>query len=132
MLWHLTGKDVYRERAEATLKAFAGDARRSLASHATYLLAATLLADPLQIVVVGEPGTPGFEALRRAAAQSAVPGKLLYPVAPRAELPPGHPAAGKRLLDGQATAYVCTGQACEAPVTDAAALRTRLAQIAMA
>ena len=107
--------------------ASAGDAQRSLASHATYLLAATLLAEPLQVVIVGDAATPGFAELRRVAAGSAAPGRLILTLAPDAELPPTHPAAGKRLLDGRATAYVCTGAACEAPLTDAVALRSRLA-----
>lgn len=127
MLWHLTGEEAYHLDAEAALKAFAGDAQRSLASHATYLLAATLLAEPLQVVIVGDAATPGFAELRRVAAGSAAPGRLILTLAPDAELPPTHPAAGKRLLDGRATAYVCTGAACEAPLTDAVALRSRLA-----
>jgi uncharacterized protein YyaL (SSP411 family) len=31
-------------------------------------------------------------------------------------LPAGHPAAGKTLVAGKATAYVCTGQSCSLPV----------------
>ena len=127
LLWQLTGEDLYRTEAEATLAAFAGDARRSLASHATYLLAAVQLARPLQIVIVGTDVTPGFAELHRAAVQAAVPGRVILPLAPEAELPAAHPAAGKRLLDGRAVAYVCTGTACEPPLTDAGSLRRRLA-----
>ena len=127
LLWHLTGEDRYRAEAEETLRAFAGDARRSPASHATLLLAATLLAEPVQVAVVGDAGTPGFAELLAAAASSAVPGRVLHPVRPDAELPAGHPAAGKRLLDGRAAAYVCPGMTCEPPVADADRLRRRLA-----
>jgi uncharacterized protein YyaL (SSP411 family) len=125
-LWHLTGEDAYRAEAEAVLKAFAGDAERNLVSHATLLLATTILAEPVQLVVVGDEATPGFAELFRAAAEAAVPGRILCRVAPGQALPPSHPAAGKSLLGGHAAAYVCVGMTCEAPVTDAAALRARL------
>jgi uncharacterized protein YyaL (SSP411 family) len=131
-LWHLTGDDAYRAQAEEILAAFAADARASLASHATLLLAATMLAEPVQIVVVGEQGTPGFAALFAAAAAAAVPARILQRVPPDQTLPPAHPAAGKRLLDGRATAYVCIGASCEAPVTEPAVLATRLARLVAA
>jgi uncharacterized protein YyaL (SSP411 family) len=34
-----------------------------------------------------------------------------------AELSDAHPAAGKALIDGRATAYVCVGRVCLPPVT---------------
>lgn len=43
-------------------------------------------------------------------------------VADGAALPEGHPARGKGKLDGKPTAYVCAGQTCSLPVTDAEAL----------
>jgi uncharacterized protein YyaL (SSP411 family) len=126
-LWNLTGEERYRRDAERTLAAFAGDARRSLHSHATLLLAATLLDEAVQVVIVGDAGTPGFADMLQVAAASAVPGKVLRPMAPTASLPPDHPAAGKTLLEGHAAAYVCVGQTCEPPLTDVDALRRRLA-----
>jgi uncharacterized protein YyaL (SSP411 family) len=126
-LWHLTGEDGYRGEAEATLRAFAGDARRSYASHSTLLVAATLLAEPTQLVVVGEPATPGYLELFRAAATVPVPGRILRPVAPGAELPASHPAAGKHLIDGRAAVYVCSGTACEPPIVEPANLARRFA-----
>jgi uncharacterized protein YyaL (SSP411 family) len=126
-LWHLTGEDRHRALAEDTLKAFAGDAQRSLQSHATLLLAASYLAEGVKIVVVGNEATPGFLELLRTAAAGPLPGRVLRPLDPAASLPPAHPAAGKHLLDGRAAAYVCVGSTCEAPVADADALRRRLA-----
>jgi uncharacterized protein YyaL (SSP411 family) len=127
-LWHLTGEDAYRAQAEEILTAFAGDARSSAFNHATLLLAATVLAEPVQVVVVGDEATPGFAELFAAAAAATVPARILQRVPPGRELPASHPAAGKRLLDGRAAAYVCIGSTCEAPVADPVALRARLAQ----
>ncbi|MEK0085440.1 thioredoxin domain-containing protein [Benzoatithermus flavus] len=125
-LWHLTGEDDYRAEAEAILTAFAGDAERSLHSHATLLLAATILAEPVQIVVIGDEATPGFTELFRVAAEAAMPGRILCRIPPGRGLPASHPAAGKDLLAGRAAAYVCVGTTCEAPVADPAVLRDRL------
>ena len=45
---------------------------------------------------------------------------------PAQALPDGHPAAGKGQQDGKATAYLCAGMVCSAPITDPAALREEL------
>jgi uncharacterized protein YyaL (SSP411 family) len=44
-------------------------------------------------------------------------------------LPASHAAAGKEMIDGKATAYVCIGQTCGLPVTDTAALAAQLGDI---
>jgi uncharacterized protein YyaL (SSP411 family) len=125
-LWHLTGEDGCRALAEEIVRSFAGEARRNPFSHATLFLAAAVLANAVQVVVVGDARTPGFEELFAAAAGSAVAGRILQRVPPEGSLPPAHPAAGKHLLAGRAAAYVCIGTACEAPVGDPAALHARL------
>lgn len=127
ILWHLTGEATYRSQAEDILRAFGGDAVHHAPSHATLLLAAAMLAEPCQIVVIGDEATPGFDELFAAAAGAPVPTRVLQRVAPQAVLPSTHPAAGKSLLAGRATAYVCVGATCEAPITDPAALTARFA-----
>jgi len=56
-LWHLTGDPVWRERAEALLCAFMGDADH-LAQMPTLLSAADLLEAAATVVVVGRVGSP--------------------------------------------------------------------------
>ena len=63
-----------------------------------------------------------------AATTAAPPGCILQRSSRGADLPPAHPAAGKRLLDGRAAAYVCRGASCEAPLGEPAALRDRLSR----
>jgi hypothetical protein len=81
-------------------------------------------AAPREIAIVGSPGDPATEALRRAA---------LTPFAPDTAFAyasgPDDPAvqripllAGKGLVEGRPAAYVCEGFACQAPVTDPEAL----------
>jgi uncharacterized protein YyaL (SSP411 family) len=125
-LWHLTGDDAYRRRADAILSAFAGEIRRNPFAHGTLLVTAGLLEDAAQLVVVGEPGEPGYEALHAVAAAAPLASRVLHPVRPGRELPPDHPAHGKRMVDGRAAVYLCRGMTCEAPVTEAGEFRRRL------
>ena len=63
MLWHLTGDPRHRDVAEEILTTFAGEAKVNPAAHATLYLAAGLLEDALQVVVIGDGTTPGSAEL---------------------------------------------------------------------
>ncbi len=117
-LYYLTGDESYRVRAQATLDAFAGEARQNLFGHGTLLNAAELLARGLQIVVIGSRGAADTSALLRVLHGANLPNKILTLIAPGAALPPTHPAAGKTQLDGRATAYLCEGPVCSPPFAD--------------
>jgi uncharacterized protein len=123
----LTGKAGYRERAERQLTVFSGEAERNPFVHASLLSGALLLERPVQVVLVGEEGDAPLAELRRVALASAATEQIVLALAPRDELPAGHPAAGKGQVQGRATAYVCPGQTCLLPFTEpdelAAALR---------
>jgi uncharacterized protein YyaL (SSP411 family) len=127
MLWHLTGEERHRAMAEQVLDAFSGDAETNPAAHATLLLAADLLAHGVQVVVVGTPEIPGFAELWSAATAAVPPLGVTQQRAATDDLPARHPAAGKALLRGRATAYVCREATCEAPIGEPEALRERLA-----
>jgi uncharacterized protein YyaL (SSP411 family) len=122
-LYFLTGKTEYRDRAEATIGAFAGETAENFFPLSTLLNAADFLARPLQIAIIGRTGGADTEALLRAVATAAsLPNLVLQIVPPDAELPSGHPARGKGAVNGKATAYVCEGPVCSAPLTEATAL----------
>jgi len=53
----------------------------------------------------------------------SLPNKVVRLVAPDAQLPADHPAAGKGLVQGKPALYVCRNMTCEAPITDPEALR---------
>ncbi|MBL8697530.1 MAG: thioredoxin domain-containing protein [Alphaproteobacteria bacterium] len=126
-LHFLTGEARHRDRAAATIAAFSGELQRNFFPLATLLNAAELLARGLQIVVVGEAGHDDRRALLRAVACGAsLPNLVLQQVEPDAALPAMHPAHGKGMRGGRATAYLCEGTTCSAPFDDPAALADEL------
>jgi uncharacterized protein len=116
-LYVLTGEDKYRARAEQLLEVFSGEARRNPAVHAALLSGYGLLADPVQVVLMGTADDPALAELRRTALEAAAPDLIVLTVPTGAELSAGHPALGKTMIDGRATAYVCIGHVCLPPVT---------------
>ncbi|MBG0811070.1 thioredoxin domain-containing protein [Methylosinus sp. H3A] len=125
-LYHLTGEDRYRERADAILAAFAGVVRRGLLGYSTLLNGAETLREGLQIVIVGERSAPDTAALLRIIHGASLPGRTLAIVAPGTAFPPSHPAAGKSQIDGAAAAYVCRGASCSLPIVSASELEDAL------
>jgi uncharacterized protein YyaL (SSP411 family) len=125
----LTGDGVYRERAEAVIKAFAGEATRNFFPLATLINNAELAWKPVQIVLVGEPGDIGFIALRRAIYRVSLPRAVVQMVTSDQALPPSHPAYGKGLAAGKPAAYVCEGPVCSLPIVESQQLIDALAKL---
>jgi uncharacterized protein len=124
----LTGDEAYQRRAEAVVETFSGELARNFFPLATLLNNAELLAEPVQIVIVGNPDDAEFTALRRAAYRASLANRLVMTVSPGRELPADHPAHGKGLVDGRAAAYVCVGPVCSLPLTDPEKLLARLTE----
>jgi len=118
-LHYLTGKERYRERAEAVVSAFSGELNRYFSSFASLINASELLQSAVQLVVIGPQEDPATQALTRAAYDLSLPMLVLQRIAPDDSLPASHPAAGKGMKDGKATAYVCRGPTCSLPITTA-------------
>ena len=125
-LYHLTGESAYMDRAHALVAAFSGELNRNFFPLATLINGNDFLKDTLQIVVVGKRDEAGAQALIRAALDRSLPNRLLQVIEPGAQLPDSHPAQGKGMVGGKATAYVCKGQTCGLPVTHAVGLGTAL------
>jgi len=125
-LWHLTGDDAYRARADAIAAAFADQAARNPIAVATLLNNLPFLQAPVQIVVVGPEGDRRFDALLAAVHAAAPPEKILTRAVPGVALPTSHPAHGKDMIDGKPAAYVCVGPVCSPPIVDPAALAQTL------
>ncbi|MGE0155216.1 MAG: thioredoxin domain-containing protein [Reyranellaceae bacterium] len=125
-LWLLTGDDSWRRRAEAQQAAFAGELQRNFFPLATLLNASDLLDGAVQVVIAGEPGEADAEALADAAWSASQPNLVLHYAGGSRGLPTLHPAYGKGKVAGRAAAYVCRGQTCSLPLTEAAALTEAL------
>jgi len=124
----LTGETAYLDKADALVKAFSGELKRSALAAPLLVSGARLLETATQIVVVGEPEDAATDALARAAWAAPLPSRVFRRLAPQDTLPDGHPAQGKGLVDGNAAAYVCHGMTCSLPVTDPAALTEQLSR----
>jgi hypothetical protein len=115
-----------RRRATYVLETIAEPMVRHPAAFGHALGVADLLVrGAIELAIVGDPASDDFRALSRAAAERYVPSLVLAGGLARQE--PKIPLlADRSTTDGRATAYVCRNYACDAPVTDAAALSTQL------
>ena len=127
-LWLVTGETRYRDRAEAAIAAFSGQINRNFFPLATLMNASELLMQGAQVVIAGEPGADDTRALHAAAIRAPAVARTVTVVPPGTELPATHPAHGKGRVDGGAAAYVCVGQTCSLPATDADGLRAAMAR----
>ncbi|MDI3306870.1 MAG: thioredoxin domain-containing protein [Acetobacteraceae bacterium] len=124
-LFHLTGEETWRKRAEAVIGAFSG-AGEALAIMPTLLAAADLLEGGAVAVIAGSPADPAAASLAQAALAAPDPAICVMRAAPGQGVPADHPAYGR--TDGLTTpaAFVCRGGTCSLPVSDPAALAAAL------
>jgi uncharacterized protein YyaL (SSP411 family) len=130
----LTGSGRHREAAEAALRTVRTLAER-VPRFAGWSLAAAeaACAGPLEVAVVGAPDDPSRAELERTARATASPGAVVV-VGPADQSGSSSATgadvvpllAGRGLVDGKATAYVCRGMVCRRPVTTAQELRAEL------
>ncbi len=120
-LFALTGNDHYRQRADQLITAFAGAVTKNAFPHGAWLASFDTAVNLTQIVIIGKPDADR-DLLKQTALSLSVPTRLLLILDPDTSLPDGHPAHGKTMIDGKATAYVCTGPICSPPVTSSADL----------
>ncbi len=136
-LHHYTGDAAYHDKAEQTLETFAGVAEQFGIFAATYGIAVVhLLESPAQVVVIAEDGDEGTAAEIHAAAVTpfAFNKSTLRLAANQAvaeNLPPVLAATIPNLpqlssgtsFSGKSFAVLCSGSACQPPVSDAAGLQ---------
>lgn len=125
-LWHLTGKDAYRADVDAIFAAAAPAIAANLLATTGLLSALDLRLGATDVVVIQPDATPANELLctiRR----MATPNTIVALHIGTARLPASHPASGKTAVNGRTTAYVCRGETCSLPVTDAEELKILVA-----
>ncbi len=122
-LFHFTGDDRFRIRAEALVKTFDVDAMRHFPHTCAFLNGFENFIDGLQVIVVGDRTDDSVKTLLEAAVQDPHPSLTVATVNDASALPTSHASVSKSKVDGQAAAYVCRGPVCRPPVTTPEALQ---------
>jgi hypothetical protein len=117
-----TADNTFRNRANALIESFSGEAPRAFMSMPTYLANLETVITGLQIIVIGPLTSPKTHELAAAVHGRSLPNLTFLIVDPNAVIPEGHPAFGKTMENGQPTAYVCQRMTCSAPITNPVAL----------
>jgi uncharacterized protein YyaL (SSP411 family) len=125
-LYHLTGDGAYEARALLLLHAFAGDFRSARYGLTNLLNGFDLLADPHHIVIIGDPADTNTKAMIDIVLRSGLPNLILDRRRPGEDLSADHPAYGKTMAHGRATAYLCRYGTCSAPATDINSLQAAI------
>ena len=126
-LYFLTGDASTLQRAEQLTTLFSGQNQQYLLGIPGLFTAYAWLSQPVsQVIILGAATDPATRLLSQAALTAPNPLKTVQTIADSSTLPATHPAAGKTLVDGRPTAYVCVGQRCGLPLHEAAALRDAL------
>ncbi|MBT8477608.1 MAG: thioredoxin domain-containing protein [Gemmatimonadetes bacterium] len=127
-LARLTGRSDYEKLASETASAFSRQVASQPSSFTFFLSALDMEIGPSQeLVIVGDPESAETAALLAVAGEGYHPARVVLLRPPGAggrsiaELAPFTESFG--LLDGHAAAYLCSGFACERPVSDPEALR---------
>jgi hypothetical protein len=121
-LYYATGEKPYNETLNALLNAFAGDLPNGHLHMPTFLTGIEFCMNTLQIVIIGGATDPRTLDLLNAILGRSVPNKITTIISPEEDLPELHPARGKKMENGQPTAYVCRASVCSAPITSAVTL----------
>ena len=117
-----TGQQAWRDRADRLFDGILASASDNLFAHLAFLNALDLRLRAAEIVVAGE----GAEALLSAARKLPFLDRIVLR-ASAASLAAGHPAHEKAKAARGAAAFVCIGDTCSLPLTDAAALAEAVA-----
>jgi len=127
-LARLTGRPDYEKLASDASSAFSRQVASQPAAFTFFLAALDMAIGPSQeLVVVGDPEGEDTRSLLAVAGEGYHPNRVVLLRPPGAagdaivELAPFTKSFG--LLDGRAAAYLCSGFACERPVSDTEALR---------
>jgi uncharacterized protein len=121
----LTGDDEWRAKADRLIGAIAPATVDNLYMHMALLNAIDLRLRAAEIVVTGE----GARAEALLAAARAIPSldRIVLHARSADALPPSHPAQQQVRASHETQAFVCVGETCSLPVTDATGLTAAVA-----
>ncbi len=130
-LSRLTGNRAWEGQAETLGKAFAGAISRMPSGFTMFMVAlAWLFQDTREIVITGNPASDDTKQMLRALRESYLPNKVVILRPPETTIPDITDLAtvtkGMVMINGKATAYVCSGQSCRNPTNDIDTLKELL------
>ena len=114
----LSGDDRWRAQADRLIEGILSTAERNLFGHVALLNALDLRLRGAEIVVTG----PDADRLAQAALKLPYLDRIVLRVGAAAELPAAHPAQDKIKAAAGNAAFVCVGERCSLPVTEAGAI----------
>ncbi len=122
----LTGETEYMSRASTLAVTFGDEANRVMNGSGAFFAGFEYLVNSLVLVVVGHKGNSKTQELLRAFWGKPVPNGMIVQIEPGDPLPPGHPATGRGMINGQSTVYLCQMGNCSEGITDPAILSNTL------
>jgi uncharacterized protein YyaL (SSP411 family) len=114
----LSGDDRWRAQADRLIEGILATAERNLFGHVALLNALDLRLRGAEIVVTG----PDAGRLAQAALKLPFLDRIVLRASSAAELPAAHPAQDKIKAAAGNAAFVCVGERCSLPVTEAGAI----------
>jgi len=121
-LGKITGEQKFTEAAEQTLQLFAARLEKQPAASAFLLHALDFwLDEPRRVVIAGKIGSAQFDKLLRGTHSVYQPNKIVLGNTGAVE-----PFAKTLMAKSEATAFVCTGNACQSPTDNAVNLQQQL------
>jgi uncharacterized protein YyaL (SSP411 family) len=112
----LSGDDKWRTRADRLIETILSAAERNLFGHVALLNALDLRLRAAEIVLTG----PDAARLAKAALKLPYLDRIVLRASDASDLPSSHPAQEKLKAAPGSAAFVCVGERCSLPVTDAA------------
>ncbi|MDO8354142.1 MAG: hypothetical protein Q7T14_11820, partial [Aestuariivirga sp.] len=116
-LYHLTGNDNYKIKAEKIAEAFAAASNPFAAPG--LLKNALLLQDTIQLVLTNDANPAQNEMLMLALKYTGLDATVQV-IGTNSNLPENHPAYEKATNNNKPTLYICRGMTCANPATNAA------------
>ena len=112
----LSGDDKWRTRADRLIETILSAAERNLFGHVALLNALDLRLRAAEIVLTG----PDAARLAKAALKLPYLDRIVLRASDASDLPSSHPAQEKLKAAPGSAAFVCVGERCSLPLTDAA------------
>ena len=130
----LTGAASWRDKAEQGFADLAGHLATNYPSMTSLFSVRLALDHPLSLIIIGDEDCAARAALTETAIKHPIFDRHIVTMSADAAagLPASHPAHGKTMIDGHATAYICPDQSCLPPVTAPADLIAALDALILA